>query len=166
MDRQKAKDSEICGRSGVAFLLAQLGAHAAGRFGERLSGLGLAPPDAGVMKKIASSPGISQQALAEHLGVMPSRMVALIDELEGKKLVDRVSSPEDRRMYALRLTARGQQVVAEIGRIALEHERDLCSALTEKERETLAALCSRIATHQGLTPGVHPGYRTLGKRPA
>jgi len=157
-------ESEPCGRKGVAFLLAQLGAHAAGRFGERLSELGLAPPDAGVMRKIGLSPGISQQALAEHLGVMPSRMVALIDHLEQRSLVERVSSAEDRRMYALRLTARGQRVLGEIGRIGLEHEKDLCSALTEKEQESLAGLCSKIANQQGLTPGVHPGYRSLGGR--
>jgi len=71
-----------------------------------------------------SDPGISQQALAGHLGVLPSRMVLLLDGLEQKRLVERISSPDDRRNYALHLTPRGQQ--------------------------------------QGLTPGVHPGYRQLG----
>lgn len=151
-----------CGRTGAAFLLAQLGAHAAGRFGERLVAIGLSPPDAGLMRKIGSDPGISQQALAEHLGVMPSRMVALIDNLEQKRLVERVSSPDDRRTYALRLTPRGQQILSDISRIALEHERDLCAALNEQERATLAELCARICRQQGLTPGVHPGYRQLG----
>ena len=164
MDRA-AKDrgqAGPCGRTGAAFLLAQLGAHAAGRFGERLATIGLSPPDAGLMRAIASKPGISQQALADHLGVLPSRMVTLIDNLEQKRLVERVSSPEDRRTYALRLTARGQQVLGEIARIALEHERNLCAALDEKERSTLAELCSRIVQQQGLTPGVHPGFRQLG----
>lgn len=154
--------AEVCGGTpGVAFLLAQLGAHAAMRFGERLSAIGLAPPDAGVMRAIAAGPGTTQQALARHLGVMPSRVVALIDRLEQKGLVERVGSPDDRRAYALRLTARGRQALHEIGRIAAEHARDLCAALDEKERHTLATLCARIAEQQGLTPGVHPGYRQL-----
>lgn len=160
-----SKDSDQagpCGRTGVAFLLAQLGAHAAGRFGERLATIGLSPPDAGLMRTIGSKPGISQQSLAEHLGVLPSRMVTLIDNLEHKRLVERVSSPDDRRTYALRLTARGQQVLGDIARIALEHERSLCAALDENERATLAELCARIAQQQGLTPGVHPGFRQLG----
>jgi DNA-binding MarR family transcriptional regulator len=164
MDRTTSKDSGSCGRTGAAFLLAQLGAHAAGRFGQRLSTIGLLPADAGLLRKIGSTPGISQQALAEHLGVMASRMVALIDNLEQKKLVERVSSVEDRRMYALRLTARGQQTLAEVAGIALEHEREICSALTDSERATLAALCSKIADQQGLTPGVHPGYRQIGNK--
>ncbi|MDB5292211.1 MAG: Transcriptional regulator-like protein [Phycisphaerales bacterium] len=147
---------------GVAFLLSQLGAHAAGRFGERLSAIGLSPPDAGLMMKINAGPGISQQGLAEHLGVLPSRMVALIDTLEQKGLVERVPSPDDRRTYALHLTPRGKQILGDISRIAMEHERDLCAALSEEERATLAELCARIGRQQGLTPGVHPGYRQLG----
>jgi DNA-binding MarR family transcriptional regulator len=132
------------------------------RFGERLTALGLSPPDAGLLRKIGSDSGISQQALAEHLGVMPSRMVALIDNLEQKRLVERVSSPGDRRMYALHLTSRGRQVLGDVARLAGEHERDLCAALTETERATLAGLCARIVQQQGLTPGVHPGYRQMG----
>src|SRR4051794_12466978 len=121
---KRAKGSGDCG--GVAFLLAQLGAHGAMRFAERMSAIGLTPPDAGLMRKIGADEGISQQALAEHLGVLPSRMVALIDNLEQKKLVERVSNSEDRRTYALRLTTRGRQVMADVNRIATEHERDFC----------------------------------------
>jgi DNA-binding MarR family transcriptional regulator len=161
---RNASESRSCGPNSVAFLLAQLGAHAAARFGERLSAIGLSPPDAGLMSNIASHPGISQQALSEHLGVVPSRMVALIDALEKKRLVERVSSPDDRRMYALRLTPRGRQSLGDIARIAGEHERDLCAALNEKERATLASLCARIVSQQGVTPGVHPGFRQLGEK--
>ncbi|MDB5330179.1 MAG: transcriptional regulator, MarR family [Phycisphaerales bacterium] len=149
---------------GLGFLLSQLGAHATGRFGERLSAIGLSPPDSGLLMKINSAPGISQQALAEHLGVLPSRMVALIDTLEQKELVERVPSPDDRRTYALHLTPRGKQILGDIARIATEHERDLCAALSKDERATLAELCSRIGRQQGLTPGVHPGYRQLGPK--
>jgi len=149
---------------GVGFLLAQLGAHAARRFGERIAAIGLTPPDAGLIRKIASDPGISQQALAEHLGVMPSRMVALVDELESKGIVERRRSTEDRRNYALELTEKGRRVLGELSRIAAEHEEALCTALNKDERLQLRDLCRRIAEHQGLKPGVHPGYRQLGSK--
>jgi DNA-binding MarR family transcriptional regulator len=158
MDRPK-KPSDSCG---AAFLLAQLGAHAAGRFAERVAAIDLSPPDAGLLRKIGSDPGISQQALAEHLGVLPSRMVLLLDNLEQKGLIERTSSPDDRRSYALRLTTRGTQTLGKIARIAGEHEKDLCAAMTEEEKISLAELLSRIASQQGLKPGVHPGYRNLG----
>ncbi len=150
--------------TGVAFLLAQLGAHAARRFGERIADLGLTPPDAGMLRKISDDPGISQQALAEHLGIMPSRMVALLDELESKKILVRKRSVRDRRNYALALTERGRQALSELSRIAAEHEEALCAALSEEEKLQLRDLCRRIAEQQGLKPGVHPGYRQLGAR--
>jgi DNA-binding MarR family transcriptional regulator len=150
--------------AGTAFLLAQLGAHAARGFGDRIAALGLTPPHAGLIRKVASDPGISQQALAEHLGIMPSRMVALVDELESKGIVERRRSTEDRRNYALELTPAGRQVLGELSRIAAEHEEAVCAALSKDERLQLRDLCRRIAEQQGLTPGVHPGYRWLGRK--
>jgi len=150
--------------TGAAFLLAQLGAHAERRFGERVAQIGLTPADAGVIRKIAMDPGVSQQALAEHLGLLPSRMVALVDALESKGIVERRRSTEDRRNYQLQLTERGQQVLQNLSRIAAEHEEDLCSSLSHEERARLRDLCSRIAEQQGLTSGVHPGYRHLGRK--
>jgi DNA-binding MarR family transcriptional regulator len=150
--------------SGTAFLLAQLGAHAARRFAERIAKIGLTPPDAGVLRKIASDPGISQQALAKHLGVMPSRMVALVDELESKGIVERRRSTKDRRNYHLHLTPQGGHLLVELSRIAAAHEESLCAALSKEERGQLRDLCKRIAEEQGLAPGVHPGYRYLGRK--
>jgi DNA-binding MarR family transcriptional regulator len=149
---------------GAAFLLAQLGAHAAQRFGERLAPINLTPPDAGVIRRIGLSPGISQKELGEHLGIMPSRMVALVDNLQTTGVVERRRNRDDRRNYALELTWRGKQILADLARIAAEHEDDLCAALSEEERLQLRDLCRRIADQQGLKPGVHPGYRQLGKR--
>ena len=48
-----------------------------------------------------------------------------------------------------------------LGRIAGQHDDLLLAALAPTEREQLHTLLSRIAAEQGLTPGVHPGYRTL-----
>jgi DNA-binding MarR family transcriptional regulator len=150
--------------TGTAFLLAQVGAQGARRFGERVAEIGLTPADAGLLRKIASDRGISQQALAEHLGVMPSRMVALVDDLEGKGIVERRRSAEDRRNYELHLTEKGRGVLGEIARIAMEHDESFCGALSRDERIQLSVLCQRIADDQGLTPGVHPGYRSLGRK--
>ena len=154
-------DKTIPPPTGAAFLLAQLGAHAARRFGERTRGINLNPPHAGIMRMIASMPECSQKGLAERLGVLPSRMVVLIDELDAKGLVKRHRSTKDRRNYELALTTHGEKVLKQLSRLAAEHEADLCSALDAEEKSLLAKLCRKIAAHQGLTPGVHPGYRDL-----
>jgi DNA-binding MarR family transcriptional regulator len=83
-------DGEDCskakGNAGAAFLLAQLGAHAAAKFAERLEQLHLTPAHAGIFRILSATPAISQQALATALGTVPSRLVGLIDELESKGL--------------------------------------------------------------------------------
>ncbi|MFD0571122.1 MarR family winged helix-turn-helix transcriptional regulator [Kitasatospora gansuensis] len=94
------------GPRGAAFLLAQIGAHAAALFAERVAELGLTPADVGLLRMIAGRPGRSQRALATDLGVVPSRVVALIDNLETKGLVERRRSTEDRRNHELHLSPR------------------------------------------------------------
>src|SRR6266704_5201689 len=147
--------------TGAAFLLSQLGAHAADRFGERIKKLRLAPRHAGILRIIEKTPSCNQRTLAKKLRVLPSRMVILIDELAEKGLVERKRSTKDRRQSELALTRAGGRMLEKLSRLAAEHENDLCAALTVEERETLAALCRKIVNQQGLTPDVHPGYRRL-----
>jgi DNA-binding MarR family transcriptional regulator len=147
---------------GLAFLLAQVGAHASARFADRLEPVGLTPPQVGILCNIAQFDGLSQQALSEKLGLFPSRLVAMIDELEKRGLVERRDSPSDRRSYALYLTAAGRRSLEELNTIAYEHQAVLCAALDATEQAQLKVLLARIATEQGLTPGVHPGYRRFG----
>jgi DNA-binding MarR family transcriptional regulator len=147
----------------TAFLLAQVGAHAAAKFAERLSGLNLVPAQAGTLRLINTNSGISQQALASLLGLPASRLVVLLDELEQRGVLERRDSPDDRRVYALHLTRKGTEMLEAVGRIAREHDDAVCAALTAEERETLGKLLRRIAEEQGLTPGVHPGFARLGR---
>jgi DNA-binding MarR family transcriptional regulator len=152
---------QMRGAQSPGFLLAQLGAHAAARFAERLEPLGLTPAHAGLLRSIASSTGASQQQIAVALGAFPSRMVGLVDELQRRKLVERQENPQDRRSHALALTAEGRRMLDAIGRVAREHQDGLLGALSPAERETLSQLLLRVADDQGLTRGVHPGFARL-----
>src|SRR5215475_11647264 len=113
------------GASSPAFLLAQVGAHAATKFAERLAALDLTPSHAGTLRLIQASEGLSQQALGVALGLVPSRLVVLIDELEQRRLVERRDHPTDRRSYALYLTDKGREVFKAIGRVARDHQEAL-----------------------------------------
>ena len=147
--------------SSAAFLLAQLGAYASGQFAKRLEPLGFTPAHAGIFRIIAAIPGLSQQELAAKLGMYASRLVAIIDDLEKRGLIERQASNTDRRLYALHLTKSGREQFSAIGAIAREHGRDLLDGLSDEERSTLTALLERLAKKHGLQEGVHPGYRTL-----
>lgn len=145
---------------GIAFLLTQLGTHAASRFAETVAKHELTPPQCGVLGLLRGRPGISQQELAELLGMVPSRVVVLVDELERRGYVQRVRDELDRRRNTLQLTELGRAMVVIIGREGRAHETAMCAGLTAKERAQLLDLLQRVAAEQKLTPGVHPGYRT------
>jgi DNA-binding MarR family transcriptional regulator len=146
---------------GVAFLLAQLGAHASGRFAERIAELDLTPPQAGLLRMLAGTPGRSQRELADQLGMPPSRFVPFADELEQRGLIERRRNPGDRRLYALYLTEQGFGLLGRLAEAGMAHERDMCEALSEDERGQVKALLERVAEQQGLSLGVHPGYKRV-----
>lgn len=146
-----------------AFLLAQLGAYAASQFAERLKVLNLAPPDAGILRLLRVSAGLSQQELAGRLRIHPSRLVAILDHLEKRGFMERRANPNDRRLYSLHLTGRGEEILHGIGNVAREHQAALLGPLSPEERETLGSLLQRLADQHGLVRGVHPGYQFLPK---
>lgn len=147
----------------TGFLLTQLGAHAARKFAQLLAPLHLTPPDAGILRVLRRSEGLSQQALADALHIHPSALVAIIDELETRGLLKRRPSADDRRTYSLHLTEKGHAALRDIARASQEHSQSLLAALSPREREQLTTFLQRIAAHEKLTPGVHPGYARLGK---
>ena len=151
-------------RGEPAFLLAQLGAHAASQFAEKLKVLDLAPADAGILRLLRVASGLSQQELAGKLGIHPSRLVAILDNLEKRGYLERRPNPDDRRLYSLHLTKSGEEVLGRIGKVAREHQDALLAALSNEERAALGSLLLKVADQQGLTRGVHPGYRQMGYR--
>lgn len=152
-------------RPGTAFLIAQIGAHAAARFAKRLGALDLTPAQAGLLRLIAWEPGQSQQVIAAKLGTSASRLVLLVDGLEERGLIERRRNPADRRHYALFLTDDGTRFMRQaIAPIGAAHEDEICAGLEPDERAQLQVLLERIAERQGLTRGVHPGYRQLRLR--
>jgi DNA-binding MarR family transcriptional regulator len=147
----------------IAFLLSQVGGRSAQEFAHLLGPLQLAPPDAGILRIVRQQEGISQQNLAKTLRMHPSRLVALIDALEMRGLVKREPHASDRRLYSLRLTAEGQEVLRSMGELAREHNKIMCAGLSAAECAQLEGLLEKVAKGLGLAPGVHPGYRDVGR---
>ena len=79
------------------------------------------------------------------------RMVAVLDEMERLKLVERKASPNDRRFYALHLTERGKEKLQAIGKVAREHREAMCAGAqrggTEHPGSVAAKNCRTTATN-------------------
>lgn len=151
---------------GPGFLLSQIGAYAAARFAEQVAPLGISPAHVGVLRSVALQPGRSQQAVADEFGTPASRMVALLDDLEQRGLVERRRGTGDRRVHSLHLTGDGQIVMTKLKGVGRDAERELLRGLTIAERRQLLDLLQRVAVQQGLREGVHPNYARLRVRPA
>src|SRR5258708_11494633 len=115
--------------TGAAFLLAQLGAHAADRFGERIKKLRLAPRHAGILRIIEKTPSCNQRALAKKLRVLPSRMVILIDELAGKGLGEPKPSTKDPHHSEPILTPSGPGMLGKLSQLPAQPAANLCAGL-------------------------------------
>ena len=143
--------------SSVGFLLSQVGIYAARRFAQRIGEVDLHPPLFRVLNVVDAAEGQSQQAIGEAIGAPASRMVAIVDELEQRGLVERRPHPSDRRIRALYLTAEGRKLLARGRRIATEHEEELTRGMSEADRKRLTALLQKVVDEQGIGRGVHPG---------
>ena len=141
----------------VGFLISQLGFFSSKRFAEALEPVGIGPREFLLLRFVAASGGQAQQALAQRLGVPPSRMVALIDDLEGRGLVERRPDPDDRRVRAVHMTRKGHQTLERAAQVAVEYEQKLCSTLEQGERDKLIDLLQKIQEGQTELRGVHPG---------
>jgi DNA-binding MarR family transcriptional regulator len=143
----------------LAFLLSQVGVHASRRFAERIAAVDLNPPLFRVLNLVAAAEGRSQQAIAGAIQIPPSRMVALVDELEQRDLVERRPNPEDRRVRALFLTAKGKRCLKRGREIARRHEEELTTGMTSTDRKRLLALLQKIVDEQAIGKGVHAGLK-------
>ena len=141
----------------LAFLLSQVGIHASRLFAQRIAAVDLNPPLFRVLNLVAAAEGQSQQAIAAAIEIPPSRMVALVDELEQRGLVERRPDPEDRRVRALFLTAKGKRCLTRGRKIAQQHEEELTAGMSPTDSKRLIALLQKIVDHQALGKGVHPG---------
>jgi DNA-binding MarR family transcriptional regulator len=141
----------------VGFLISQLGFFSSKGFMEALAPAGIDPREFLLLRFVAASEGRSQQALAERLGIPPSRMVALVDHLEEGGLLERRPDPEDRRVRGLHLTRKGRSVLDKAGKIAIDYETQLCAGINREERELLIDLLQKLQAGQTHLRGVHPG---------
>ena len=122
-------------------------------FHDLLAPLGLEPREFALLRAVGSAEGQSQQALAERLGIPASRMVAHIDALQARGLLDRRPNPEDRRAHAVHLTDAGRELMARGLEVAAGHERALCADLSAAERQQLLDLLGRVGDALGVKSG-------------
>ena len=97
----------------VGFLLARASAIAVGAGNDALRPLGLSVRAFATLTLAAEHDGITQREISDFLRLDPSRVVAIVDDLEDRGLVSRVVARDDRRMRAVVATPAGRALFRE-----------------------------------------------------
>lgn len=105
---------------------------------------GLTPGQFGVLAIVVANPGLKQIELGAALGVDRSTIVASVDKLEKRGLVERRPVPHDRRAHALTLTGEGQRVYRTALGLVEGHEAQIADGLDAAERAQLLDLLGRV----------------------
>jgi len=121
----------------VAFMLSSLGYAVSRRFHLTLKPLELEPGEFALLRAISASEGEAQNALAERLHISPSWMVAIVDDLEKRELLERKPHARDRRIRNLHLTAKGGKLLRQAEPKAMQFDREVAEPLSEAEVQQL-----------------------------
>lgn len=113
-------------------------------FSRAIAGTGMRQVLFGILSIIDANPGINQGNVGRALGIQRANMVSLVNELVDAGLVRRETAADDRRAFALTLTASGDEMVADCLQRIREHEERMLGDLSRYERATLVSLLSRI----------------------
>jgi DNA-binding MarR family transcriptional regulator len=109
-----------------------------------LAPLGLDGREFAVLSVLVSEGPRSQQRLSERMRVDRTTMVALVDALERKGLVERRRQTRDRRAYAVHVTRKGRRTLERATGIVEAAEDELLGPLSHADRRRLKDLLLRL----------------------
>jgi len=134
--------------------------HRAGQFAEVLfttetAKADLTPRQFAVLICVAQNPDVSQTGLVEQTGIDRSTLADIVRRLVKKGLLQRKRTRRDARMYAVRLTPKGQSLLSQVKPLASKVDQRILSALKNDQRgmflEALAEIVGAMnrSTAQG-----------------
>jgi DNA-binding MarR family transcriptional regulator len=131
-------DIEVAEFAGQLFFRLWRASHT--RTAEVLKTIDLTTATFGVLNVLGARDGAIQQQLSTDMGIDPSAMVTLIDELESRGLAQRRRRPGDRRAWEVAITPEGRRTLQRAKRLATEVEDEVLGGLTSGERTQLLTL--------------------------
>jgi DNA-binding MarR family transcriptional regulator len=128
----------------LGLLLARNGQVTNARIREALGVTGLTTRHGMTLMHLSDGGPVSQQALIELVGVDPSVLVAILNDLEGHGLAQRRRDPTDRRRHLVEITPAGADMLITVDAAIAAVEHDLFADLAIDEVAHLRELLGRI----------------------
>lgn len=129
------------------FIIASLGSESHRRFAKVINQWDLGMHQQAVLTALVEldDEGVtSQKELGDIVGIDPRNIVPVLDSLENRNLVERISDQDDRRRYSIRLTKQGRDLAQKIKSSGQELEEKMFAALNQSERRTLHDLLLKL----------------------
>jgi DNA-binding MarR family transcriptional regulator len=117
-----------------------------------LQSIGLTPALFSVLNYLRVREGAIQQQIGSAMGIDPSTMVSLVDELERAGLAERRPHAQDRRAREVLITPKGRRTPQRARRLAEEVEDGVLQGLSPAERRRLIALLRKAFVAAPLQP--------------
>jgi DNA-binding MarR family transcriptional regulator len=147
-------DIEVAEFAGQLFFRLWRASHT--RTAERLNSIGLTPALFALLNVLGAREATIQQELSSDMGIDPSAMVKLINELEEAGLAERRRRPNDRRAWEVVITPEGRRTLERARRLAIQVEDEVLGGLTAVDRRRLMTLLRKAVAS---TPP-QPPWRT------
>jgi DNA-binding MarR family transcriptional regulator len=106
--------------------------------------LGLTQKQFAVLELVAANPKVGQIDIANQLSMDRATMMALVNRLEGRKLIARQPSSVDRRRQELVLTGEGASMLTKARQIQTQHEARFTERFSPEELQDFVAALKRI----------------------
>ncbi|MFF3835169.1 MarR family winged helix-turn-helix transcriptional regulator [Streptomyces sp. NPDC002458] len=130
-----------------SWLLTQTAHHAHRLVAEGFSSAGARGYHYRLLATLEESGPASQAALGRRSGIHVSDMVATVNELADRELVERAPDPSDRRRNVISLTGAGRRHLRRLEKQLAAAQDELLAPLSPEERQQLTGLLSRLLHH-------------------
>jgi len=134
-------DIEIAEFAGQLFFRLWRASHT--RVAEAFGSIGLTPALFGILNVLGAREGAIQQEIGSAMGIDPSTMVSLIDQLEAAGLAKRRPHATDRRAREVVITPKGRRLLERGRQMSMQVEDEVLQGLTAAERRQLLTLLRR-----------------------
>jgi DNA-binding MarR family transcriptional regulator len=160
LDRMSVSEARVV--SPASLLIAQIARGTRRRMEEAAAPTGLRSREWLALQHLREQGPAAQQALAALIGIDATNLVAVLNGLEDRGLIERRRDRADRRRAIIALSPPGEQLLAGLDRALSGVDDEILASLSRAERQALHAMLLKVASNIAADCTQQPGGDCAG----